>query len=440
MKKVLAGLAAASVAGAVVPGMDAAHAQVSTDALKEIDGQTQKQTQTQTVDPKVTETQTVEKKSDLKYTVTADVLNVRTGPGTGNDIISKVQEGQVLQVTGEENGWFKVNVNGKTGYVSSDFVTTGEKTGTAVQQGTGNYTVNVSSLNVRTGPSASHTVVGTVDKGQTVQVVGEVQDWFKINHNGGTGYVSKDFVTKGGTTTNVSTETEKPNKNEMTIRKDGSYVVDTGALRVRTGPATYNAVIGGVLQGQTLQVIGGENGWYKINHQGRTGYVSADHVKFVKGGTANVTTPSRPTTGGEQGNTQTEKPQTEKPTTPSANGSSIVSIAQSLNGSPYVYGGTTPSGFDCSGYVYYVLNKAGHSGGRQTVAGYWGSKTHTSNPQPGDLVYFKDTTGAGAGMTHMGIYLGNGQFISAETEKTGVRISSVNNSYWSKHLAGYTKA
>ncbi|WP_459501237.1 enterotoxin EntFM [Bacillus sp. C1] len=437
MKKVLAGLAAASVAGVAVPGMDTAHAQVSADALKEINGQTETQTQTQTeTQTTVTETQTGT--SELKYTVTADVLNVRTGAGTGNDIVSKVTEGQVLQVVGEENGWFKVNVNGTTGYVSSDFVTTGAKTGTTVQQGKGDYTVNVSSLNVRTGPSASHTVLGTVSKGQTVQVVGEVQDWFKINHNGETGYVSKDFVTKGGTT-NVSTQTEKQNNNDMTVRKDGSYVVDTGALRVRTGPATYNAVIGGVVKGQTLDVIGGENGWYKINHQGKTGYVSADLVKFVKGGTGNVTTPSRPTTGGEQGNAQVEKPQTEKPTTPSANGSSITSIARSLNGSPYKWAGTTPAGFDCSGFIYYVLKQAGDSGSRKTVAGYWSSKQHTSNPQPGDLVYFSNTTGAG-GMTHMGVYLGNGQFISAETEKTGVRISSVNNPYWSQHLAGYTKA
>lgn len=102
----------------------------------------------------------------------------------------------MLQVVGQENGWFKVNVNGQTGYVSGDFVTTGGKTGTTVQQGTGTYTVNVSSLNVRTGPSTSHTVLGSVNKGKTVQVVGEVQDWFKINFNGGTGYVSKDFVTK----------------------------------------------------------------------------------------------------------------------------------------------------------------------------------------------------------------------------------------------------
>ncbi|WP_444508900.1 SH3 domain-containing protein, partial [Enterobacter mori] len=55
------------------------------------------------------------------------------------------------------------------------------------------------------------------------------------------------------------------------------------------GPATYNAVIGGVTNGKVLNVTGAENGWYKINHNGRTGYVSADFVKFVKGGVNNVT-------------------------------------------------------------------------------------------------------------------------------------------------------
>ncbi|MCC2540514.1 enterotoxin EntFM [Bacillus thuringiensis] len=433
MKKVIAGLAAASVAGVAVPGMDSAHAQVSNEALKEINGQTQTQTQTQTT---VTETKTVETTSELKYTVTADVLNVRSGAGTGHNVISKVKSGQVLQVVGQENGWFKVNVNGQTGYVSGDFVTTGGKTGTTVQQGTGTYTVNVSSLNVRTGPSTSHTVLGSVNKGKTVQVVGEVQDWFKINFNGGTGYVSKDFVTKGGSA--VSNETQQPttNNNTTTVQTGGSYVVNTGALKVRTGPATYNAVIGGVTNGKVLNVTGAENGWYKINHNGRTGYVSADFVKFVKGGVNNVTNNNN-NNNNVTNNVQQPGKDVQKPTT-SGDTSSIAGFARSLNGSPYRTAGTTPAGFDCSGFIHYVLNQTGHKGARQTVAGYWSSKTKTSNPQPGDLVYFQNTYKSGP--SHMGVYLGNGQFISAETDATGVRISSVSNSYWSKHILGYTKA
>ncbi|HEF1857559.1 TPA: SH3 domain-containing protein, partial [Bacillus cereus] len=304
-----------------------------------------------------------------------------------------------------------------------------------VQQGTGTYTVNVSSLNVRTGPSTSHTVLGSVNKGKTVQVVGEVQDWFKINFNGGTGYVSKDFVTKGGSA--VSNETQQPttNNNTTTVQTGGSYVVNTGALKVRTGPATYNAVIGGVTNGKVLNVTGAENGWYKINHNGRTGYVSADFVKFVKGGVNNVTNNNN---NNVTNNVQQPGKDVQKPTT-GGDTSSIAGFARSLKGKPYRTAGTTPAGFDCSGFIYYVLNKTGHNIERTNVKGYWAQLTKTNNPQPGDLVYFSNTTEAG-GLTHMGVYLGNGEFISAETTSTGVKISSVNNSYWSKHLAGYTKA
>lgn len=103
-----------------------------------------------------------------------------------------------------------------------------------------------------------------------------------------------------------------------------------------------------------------------------------------------------------------------------------------MQGVPYVWGGTSANGVDCSGYIYHVFKKFGHNISRQSVAGYWGSLPQTSNPQPGDLIYFQNTYKSGP--SHMGVYLGNGQFISAETDATGVRISSVSNSYWSKHL------
>ncbi|WP_369899474.1 SH3 domain-containing protein [Bacillus manliponensis] len=201
-------------------------------------------------------------------TVTADALRVRTGPGTSNSIIGRVYEGQAVQVIGEENGWFKINHNGKTGYVSSQFVADGNTIGS------GNYTVNVSSLSVRTGPSTSHTVLGSVRKGQVVQVTGEVQDWLKINYGGQVAYISKDYVSKGGS---------NEGHNNITVQTDGTYVVNATSLRVRTGPATYHSVIGGVVNGQTLQVTGAQNSWFKINHNGRTGYVSSQYVTFMKG-------------------------------------------------------------------------------------------------------------------------------------------------------------
>ncbi|PEI93559.1 peptidase M24 [Bacillus pseudomycoides] len=454
-----------------------------------------------------------------KNKVTADVLRVRTSPNASSSIMGRVYEGQTLQVISIENGWVKINHNGKTGYVSGQFISgissnAGSSNNNNVQAASGNYTVNVSSLRVRTGPSTSHTVLGSIHKGQVVQVVGEVQDWFKINYAGQTAYLSKDYVTKGGSSNDVvqGNDQQQEINNNVTVQTGGTYVVNTTSLRVRTGPATYHGVLGGVLNGQTLNVIGVENGWYKINHHGKTGYVSSEFVKFVKGGTTTPEQPNQPeqpqTSVGEyyinaaalnvrsgEGTNysvigalpQGQKVQVisehygwskinyngrtgyvgtrflsktpvggavdNKPNNSNNNNnqnnnnnnnagntsgdtSSILAYAKSMQGVPYVWGGTSANGVDCSGYIFHVFNKFGHNVSRQTVAGYWSSLPKTSNPQPGDLIYFQNTYKPGP--SHMGIYLGGGSFIQAGDN--GVKIVSMNNSYWSSHFLGYTKA
>ncbi|MBL1992666.1 peptidoglycan endopeptidase, partial [Klebsiella pneumoniae] len=81
-----------------------------------------------------------------------------------------------------------------------------------------------------------------------------VQDWFKINYAGQTAYVSKDYVTKGGSSDNATQGNNQNNNqnNNVTVQTGGTYVVNATSLRVRTGPATYHSVIGGVLNGTTL--------------------------------------------------------------------------------------------------------------------------------------------------------------------------------------------
>ncbi|MGN4425560.1 C40 family peptidase [Bacillus cereus group sp. MYBK30-1] len=451
--------------------------------------------------------------------VTADVLRVRTGPSTSSSVSGRVYEGQTLNVIGQENGWVKIKHNGQVGYVSSQFVsgassntgsTNSNNNEATVQPASGNYTVNVSSLRVRTGPSTSHPTVGSVKQGQVVQVVGEVQDWFKINYAGQTAYLSKDYVTKGGSNENVTQGNNQGQNNNVTVQTGGTYVVNATSLRVRTGPATYHSVIGGVLNGTTLNVIGSEGSWFKVNYQGKTGYVSSEFMKFVKGGTATPEQPKQPEQGaigdyyinasalnvrsGEgtnyriigalpqgqkvqvisenygwskinyngqtgyigtrflsktpvggavdnkpnnnQNNNQNNNNNNNTTSNNSGDSSSLLAYAKSMQGVPYVWGGTSANGVDCSGYIYHVYKKFGHNISRQSVAGYWSSLPQTSSPQPGDLIYFKDTYKAGP--SHMGIYLGGGSFIQAGDK--GVAIVSLSNSYWKSHFLGYTKA
>ncbi|GGP07925.1 C40 family peptidase [Oceanobacillus neutriphilus] len=115
----------------------------------------------------------------------------------------------------------------------------------------------------------------------------------------------------------------------------------------------------------------------------------------------------------------------------------LISTAQAQKGKPYVWGGQSPSsGFDCSGFIHYVINQAGKSMGRTNVEGYYNNSYTVSSPQVGDLVFFSGTYKSGP--SHMGFYVGNNQFIHAGTS-TGVTVTSLDNSYWSSHFDSYKR-
>ncbi|MGD6836606.1 SH3 domain-containing protein [Bacillus thuringiensis] len=217
--------------------------------------------------------------------VNTTTLRIRTGPSTSHSTLGLVSEGEILQVIKEIDGWYKIKYNNRDAYVCKEYVTTNNltvKNKTSKVEASGSYTVNVSSLRIRTGPNNSHTVLGVLNKGQVVQVVGEVQDWYKIKFNGKDAYINKDYVSGGTNNTSRPPQTGQT----KSVQKDGTYSVDTTVLRVRTGPANYYPVIGGVLKGQHLQVVDVENNWYKIKYNNHTGYVSHEFVKFVKGESA----------------------------------------------------------------------------------------------------------------------------------------------------------
>jgi cell wall-associated NlpC family hydrolase len=122
-----------------------------------------------------------------------------------------------------------------------------------------------------------------------------------------------------------------------------------------------------------------------------------------------------------------------------ASGQFIADYALQFVGYPYVYAGNGPGGFDCSGFTQYVvLNMLGidigHDVAGQTNSGYW---VEWGAWQPGDLVFFAGTYRSG--ISHVGIYIGDGQFVHAENEGTGVTISSVWSDYYSAHYYGSTR-
>ena len=116
------------------------------------------------------------------------------------------------------------------------------------------------------------------------------------------------------------------------------------------------------------------------------------------------------------------------------NMSNLIGFAERFLGTPYVYGGTSPNGFDCSGYTQYVFKQMGYELNRTAAAqSTQGTTVNHGEWQAGDLLFFRYY--GGAGINHVGIYIGNGVFIHASSSQ-GVTVSSLDNSYWASHYHG----
>lgn len=147
--------------------------------------------------------------------------------------------------------------------------------------------------------------------------------------------------------------------------------------------------------------------------------------------TASSKTTTQTSTTKKAVSTQHSKTVTASRSAPNSRYSSVVATAKQYIGTRYVAGGTSPSGFDCSGFVQYVFKQHGVSLPHSSSAMYQRG-TKVNSPQPGDLVFFKTN---GSGVSHVGIYIGGNRFISATTN-SGVKIDSLSGGYWGARYIG----
>ena len=192
------------------------------------------------------------------------------------------------------------------------------------------------------------------------------------------------------------------------VNADAGVVTGNG-VNLRSGPGTGYSIYACLPKGTYVTVNGVEGGWYKVTYNGKTGYMSKDYVS-VRKETTNVNRSGM--TVDRYGNT----------------GADVANFAAKYLGTPYVYGGASPSGFDCSGLVYHVYKNFGYTLNRtaagQNSNGIWVAR---SNLKPGDIVLF-DTYG---GISHAGIYVGNDTFIHAVKPGVPVKYESLSSSYYS---------
>ena len=275
-------------------------------------------------------------------------------------------------------------------------------------------TVSATVLNIRSGPSIMDDVVGTVsDKGIVVLIDAPEGDWYHVNYNGVEGYVSADYITNVLKAENFGATAE--------------IVCDWARMRER--PDLTATVIGAYGKGTDMEVIGINNGWYKVKYLGRTGYIRSDLMQITGGFDTETETALGSSGGSGNGYYSTGG---------SAEGRKIADFALQYVGWPYIYGEESPStGFDCSGLVWYVYTHFGYTMCRTATTQYNnnGRVVQKSELQPGDLVFFKEYYG-GSGIGHVGIYIGDGKFVHASTSTTGVIISDLNSDNYTRRWYG----
>ena len=347
----------------------------------------------------------VDAATDMR-TVTASSLNFRTGPSTSYSIINVLMNGQKVEYISTSGSWLKVKYNGVTGYVHGDYVTKGTTDNSTT--GTTKYVSASVGLNVRSGAGTSYSKLGKLEYKEKVTVLSTSNGWSKINYNGKTGYVDSSYLKStvpGSTNDNTNNETTGTTK----------YVNTTSGLNVRSGAGTSYSKLGKLEYKENVTVLSTSNGWSKINYNGKTGYVDSSYLQN--------------TVPGSNGNNANNNNNTV-----STKANEVIAYAKTLLGKPYVWGAQGPNSFDCSGFTYYVFkNKAGIVLPRTSSAqSKYGTYVSKSNLKAGDLVFF-DTNGANDGnVSHVGMYIGNGQMIHASYGQKKIVIANFNDSYYQK--------
>ena len=189
-------------------------------------------------------------------------VNVRSGPGTGYSKLGELAKGQTVEKLGVSGNWTKISYNGKTAYVSTQYL----KDVLPAETASASYVQATANVNVRSGPGTSYSKLGQLTKGQTVQKLGTSGSWTKISYNGKTAYVSSQYLKAVSSSSSGSATAT-------------AYVEATANVNVRSGPGTSYSKLGQLYKGTIVPKLGTSGSWTKIIYNSQTAYVSSQYLK-----------------------------------------------------------------------------------------------------------------------------------------------------------------
>ncbi len=286
-------------------------------------------------------------------------------------------------------------------------------------------------VNLRREPGTNAAVITKLPVNTKLEMLSQNNGWIKVATAKGTvGWVADDYFTLQAT----KTTTAKPASNAVTA------MIGENRVNLRKGPDTRYGSFGKMAEGTAVTVIARNGNWYQVrSSRGTIGWVAGElidlpaNVASTIPATNNVPPAPRPI---KVAPTQEVQPAALAVVAPASG--DAASIAMRYVGARYVWGGASPRGFDCSGLTMYVYKQLGLNLPHKASLQYNtpGQRIReVGNLVPGDLVFFVRTTPV-KGITHVGIYTGNGMMMTAGTERTGVQHISLYSKYWQSRFVG----
>ena len=370
--------------------------------------------------------------------VNVETANLRETADESGKILEQLSIGQEIEILEEQSDWYKVKAKGITGYLRADLVSvpneeknstqTNNVTNTQIatnNQNEENNLIDTQEKNIQIGekykiakdiklkivPVINATDIIEVKQDEEVTVTEIINDWICVETTTTKGWLRKENLKTEETKQEEQTAQAEEKDSEETSTK--TLYINTETANLRKTASTASEVVTTLSLNSAVNVISEENGWSKVKVGDKEGYISSSLLSDKRQETSRSMTKFREKEKTDEESNKTENTNTSNVAS-SGNGSSVVATANQYIGSRYVYGGTTPSGFDCSGFTSYVYKKYGVSLSR-TAAGQYSNGVSVSKGelQPGDLVMFGKS-----GINHVGIYIGGGKMAVSYTHLT----------------------
>lgn len=411
--------------------------------------------------------------------INAEGARIRREPNTTSDVLTIAYSGETVEILEKQGEWYKVKYGENVGYIRGDLMQVdgeaeedtanpeetvsvqaepekeSEETTQKEQEAVGQtqevheeFVEVEKRLRIDTVakiiPSLSASKVAELKQGDKVVVIQEMNKWSCIKVEGKTAWVLTATLENIQSTEEVSAEPE-PEVETKTM------YISVSAAVLRAGPGTSYDPILEMYRGKPVEILSEDGEWYKVKYGEQEGYVAErllteqieeTHRSLITD-RREVEVPTVNTVTEEEKVDNVEDVKVPEPSTNSsanqesvpavdtatAIGDAVVSYAKQFLGCRYVYGGSGPSSFDCSGFTQYVYGHFGialsHNAAVQANNGTYVEK---SNLGLGDLVIFRDWNNTSIG--HCGIYIGGGNFIHAANSTRGVVTDTLNSGYY----------